>query len=52
LFGTATGVDDVGRLLLADATDGVDAPNAASGDAARDSLRVVAAGDITHLRYE
>jgi BirA family biotin operon repressor/biotin-[acetyl-CoA-carboxylase] ligase len=55
LFGTATGVDDAGRLLLSDASDrveGVDAPDSASGAAARGSLRVVAAGDITHLRYE
>lgn len=43
LFGTATGVDDSGRLLVADGGD----PDLAGG-----SVRAVAAGDITHLRYE
>ena len=38
LFGTATGVDDSGRILVTDASDG--------------SVQAVAAGDITHLRYE
>jgi BirA family biotin operon repressor/biotin-[acetyl-CoA-carboxylase] ligase len=52
LFGTATRVDDAGRLLLSDATDGVDVSDATPGAAARGSLRAVAAGDITHLRYE
>lgn len=38
LLGTATGVDDSGRILVTDASD--------------DSVQAVAAGDITHLRYE
>jgi BirA family biotin operon repressor/biotin-[acetyl-CoA-carboxylase] ligase len=42
LFGTATGVDDSGRLLVDDASAG----------AAGGSVQAVAAGDITHLRYE
>jgi BirA family biotin operon repressor/biotin-[acetyl-CoA-carboxylase] ligase len=51
LFGTATGVDDSGRLLVADAPDGAiaaDGTVAAGGG----SVQTVAAGDITHLRYE
>lgn len=42
LFGTATGVDDSGRLLVDDTSAGE------SGG----SVQAVAAGDITHLRYE
>lgn len=42
LFGTATGIDDSGRLLVDDGSAGM--PGA--------SVRAVAAGDITHLRYE
>jgi hypothetical protein len=52
LIGTATGVDDAGRLLLSYPTDGVDESDATPGAAASGSLRAVAAGDITHLRYE
>jgi BirA family biotin operon repressor/biotin-[acetyl-CoA-carboxylase] ligase len=37
-FGHATGIDELGRLLYTDRADG--------------SLQAVAAGDVTHLRYE
>ncbi|MEO7003218.1 MAG: hypothetical protein ABI068_15485, partial [Ktedonobacterales bacterium] len=43
LFGTATGIDDSGRLLVDDTP---------VGDSPRGSVHAVAAGDITHLRYE
>jgi BirA family biotin operon repressor/biotin-[acetyl-CoA-carboxylase] ligase len=38
LVGVATGIDDSGRLLVRDRTDG--------------AVQAVAAGDVTHLRYE
>jgi BirA family biotin operon repressor/biotin-[acetyl-CoA-carboxylase] ligase len=48
LVGVATGIDETGRLVVRPTDDG--SPGAASrGDAAE---QAVAAGDVTHLRYE